>query len=200
MHVVENNQQDDVGPVTWWQCEPRRLARDQAEIAERFASLEWQARGAGVWIGWLPRWPFDRPEPPRLVDLIGVQGLRVAVEYGHAYPMMAPRIHPLTPEPGLVERTDHKWHVMGDGSLCLLQEDAAWTGRDSVVDLLVKAAGWRVEYALMKAGVIETMTLHGIVDDGQLDHLVAAAADHGGSMADPVADQPVDTVEGGTTP
>ena len=180
--------------VTWWQCEPRRLARDRAEIAERFASLEWHERGAGLWIGRLPQWPFARPEPPRLVDLIGADGLQVAVEYGHAYPMMPPLIHPLDPEPGFLERTDHKWHVMGDGSLCLLQDDAAWTGRDSVVDLLLKAAGWRVEYALMKAGVIEAMTLHGIVDDDQRDHLVAVAAEAGAGRAD----EPTGAVADGT--
>jgi hypothetical protein len=190
------NTEEHATPVTWWQCEPRRLARDRAEIAERFADLEWHERGAGLWIGRLPRWPFARPEPPLLVDLIGTDGLHVAVEYGHAYPMMPPLIHPLDPEPGFLERTDHKWHVMGDGSLCLLQDDAAWTGRDSVVDLLLKAAGWRVEYALMKAGVIEAMTLRGIVDDGQLDHLVADAAD-AGAVPD---DEPPDAVEDDTLP
>jgi hypothetical protein len=62
---------------------------------------------------------------------------------------------------------------MGDGSLCLFQDDAAWTGRDSVVDLLLKAAGWRVEFELMRRGVIEAMTVNGIVDHPQLDHLLA---------------------------
>ncbi|MEV4364465.1 hypothetical protein [Nonomuraea sp. NPDC049625] len=181
--------------VTWWQCEPRRMARDRAEISERFPGLEWYGRGAGAWVGWLPRWPFVRPEPSRLVDLIGFDGLKVAVEYGHAYPMVPPLIRPLEPEPGLLERTDHKWHVMGDGSLCLLQDDATWTGRDSVVDLLLKAAGWRVEYALMKADVIEAMTLRGIVDDDQFDRLVALAADTGTSTVD----EPPDAVEDGVS-
>jgi hypothetical protein len=83
---------------------------------------------------------------------------------------------------------------MGDGSLCLLQDDAAWTGRDSVVDLLLKAAGWRVEYALMRAGVIEAMTLRGIVDDDQLDHLVTPAAE----LRTAAAGGPTDLVEGET--
>lgn len=173
----------DASPVTWWQCEPRRLARDQTEIADRFPGLTWHAPGAGRWTGRLPRWPFVRSEPPELIELIGTGGLPVSVEYGHAYPMVPPRIYPLDPEPSIHERTEHTWHVMGDGSLCLLQEAAAWSGRDSIVGLLLKAAGWRVEYALMKTGMIETMTLCGIVENDQLDHLVAAAVKAGGAAA-----------------
>jgi hypothetical protein len=179
--------QTEVPAVTWWQCEPRRLARDHAEIGGRFPALKWREERAGSWTGHLPRWPFDRPEPPQLVDLTGVAGLLVQVEYSHAYPMVAPTIYPLDPEPSYLERTDHKWHVSGDGSLCLLQSDSAWTGRDSVVDLLLKAAGWRIEYALMKAGVIEAMTLHGIADDDQLDALVALR----GERPPAVLDQPL---------
>lgn len=161
------------GPVTWWQCEPRRLARDQAEVLDRLPDLEWQTGGAGGWVGRLPRWPFARPEPQGLVEMVGEVGLEVAVVYGHAYPMIPPAIFPLDPEPPLTTRTDQRWHVMGDGSLCLFQDDAAWTGRDSVVDLLLKAAGWRVEFELMRRGVIEAMTVNGIVDHPQLDHLLA---------------------------
>ncbi|GAA3780182.1 hypothetical protein GCM10022225_80550 [Plantactinospora mayteni] len=171
---------DDGDAVTWWQCEPRRLARDQAEVGERFPGLQWVGQGAGGWIGRLPRWPFDRPEPAGLRTLVGEEGLEVALVYGHAYPMVAPLIYPQDPEPGIAERTDHKWHVNGDGSLCLLQDDATWNGRGSVTDLLLKAAGWRLEYALMRAGVIEAMTLRGIVDDEQSDHLVAVAAESTG--------------------
>jgi len=175
---------EDAAPVTWWQCEPRRLARDQAEIADRFPDLTWHAPGAAGWTGRLPQWPFVRDEPSGLTELIGTDGLPVSVEYGHAYPMVPPRIYPLDPEPSIQERTEHTWHVMGDGSLCLLQDAAAWSGRDSIVDLLLKAAGWRVEYALMKAGMIEAMTLRGIIDDDQLDHLVVAAVEAGVTTAD----------------
>jgi hypothetical protein len=179
---MQGNQND--ARVTWWQCEPRRLARDRAEVAEHFGDLKWLGAGAGGWRGRLPRWPFARPAPVGLVDLIGESGLLVGVEYGHAYPMVPPLIHPLDPEPDVMERTDHRWHVSGDGSLCLLQDDAAWTGRGSVVDLLLKAAGWRVEYALMKAGVIEAMTERGIVEDDQYDRLIAAAVDAAGGPAE----------------
>lgn len=181
-------------PVTWWQCEPRRLARDQAEIRDRFPGLEWRAGGAGGWFGRLPRWPFARQEPAGLVETVGEQGLQIAVVYGHAYPMVPPAIFPLDPEPGLSTRTDQRWHVMGDGSLCLFQDAATWTGRDSVVELLLKAAGWRVEFELMRRGTIEAMTINGVVEDSQFDHLLAEIAtgerDTTTTSADPVADGP----------
>jgi hypothetical protein len=162
-------------PATWWQCEPRRLARDTADVAESFPDLQWHDADAGHWVGWLPRWPFSRPEPAALAGLVGEEGLRVDVEYGHAYPMVAPSIHPLDVKLGFLERTNQRWHVMGDGSLCLLQSHAEWDPRGSIVDLLLKAAGWRVEYALMKAGLIEAMTINGIVTDDRNDHLVTKA-------------------------
>lgn len=163
-------------PVTWWQCEPRRLARDQAEIRDQFPGLEWQPDGAGIWLGRLPRWPFSRSEPPGLLKVVGEEGLQIAVVYGHAYPMVPPEIFPLDPEPDLSTRTDQRWHVMGDGSLCLLQSDATWTGRDSVVELLLKAAGWRVEFELMRRGAVNAMTINGIVEDSQFDHLITEVA------------------------
>jgi hypothetical protein len=143
--------------------------------------------GAGAWKGRLPRWPFARPEPPGLANLIGELGMKIAVMYGHAYPMVPPAIVPLDPEPALHTRTEQRWHVMGDGSLCLFQDDVTWTGRESVVDVLLKAAGWRVEFELMRRGAIEAMTINGIVDDPQLDHqlaeLAASTAEAPGSVS-----------------
>ncbi|MGW6489331.1 hypothetical protein [Streptomyces sp. NPDC055056] len=155
-------------PISWWACEPRRLHRDQEEITTRFPGLAWNAEGAGSWEGRLPRWPFDRPEPERLADWTGSDGLLLRIEYSQAYPMVVPRLVPLDPLPELDEWTQHRWHVNGDASLCLLRDDI-WTGRESVVDLLLKAAAWRVEYALMKAGAIEQMSANGIVDDHCFD-------------------------------
>jgi hypothetical protein len=163
----------DVTSYTWWRCEPRRLRRDQEEITSRFPELQWSAEAAGAWEGRLPRWPFDRPEPAHLTGWIGEQGLLLHLQYSQAYPMQAPRIFPMDPEPEPVEWTQHRWHVNGDGSLCLLREEAAWTGRGSVIDLLLKAAGWRIEHALMKHETIEQMTDSGIVDDDSLDRFLA---------------------------
>ncbi|MFE2541002.1 hypothetical protein [Actinacidiphila glaucinigra] len=160
-------------PITWWACEPRRLERDQNEITTRFPDLTWNSEGAGTWYGTLPRWPFDRSEPAQLVHWIGDKGLFLRLEYSQAYPMVAPRLVPLDPLPELLEWTQHRWHVNGDGSLCLLREDAVWTGRESVADLLLKAAGWRVEYALMKHEAIEQMSANGIVSDDRFDRFLA---------------------------
>jgi hypothetical protein len=158
-------------PVTWWECEPGRLQRDQQEISARFPDLTFSNDGAGRWQGTLPCWPFDRSEPCHLADWIGKSGLQLRLEYGQAYPMVAPQIFPVDPSPEPWEWTQHRWHVNGDASLCLLRDDV-WTGRESVVDLLLKAAGWRIEYALMKHQIIQQMTGSGIVTDDQLDHFL----------------------------
>lgn len=163
--------------VSWWECEPRRLARDQHEVAELCPALTWSAEGAGSWEGHLPRWPFDRPEPMGLVELIGPDGMPVVVRYGQAYPMVPPAIFPLDPVPEPVEHLWTRFHVMGNGSLCLLQGNSVWTGRQSITELLLKAAGWRVEYAMIRSGVVDAMTINGIVNDGRRDHLVDQAVE-----------------------
>lgn len=182
-------------PIPWWACEPRRLCRDQEEITDRFPDLVWCDEGAGSWEGRLPRWPFDRPEPAHLSSWMGDEGLLLRLEYSQAYPMVAPRLVPLDPTPEPFEWTQTRWHVNGDATLCLLREDAMWTGRESVIDLLLKAAGWRVEYALMKHSVIEQMTDRGIVDDDRFDHLLTQLP----APRDDLAQGNGNTPEGGPT-
>lgn len=160
-------------PEAWWQSEPHRWEQDRHEITTRFPDLAWDPVGAGAWEGRLPPWPFDRPEPAALRAWTGGRGLEVRLVYWQAYPMVAPLLFPLDPEPEPVEWTQHRWHVNGDGSLCLLRTDADWTGREFVTDLLVKAAGWRVEYTLLKLGAIEEMTENSIVNDDRHDHLLS---------------------------
>lgn len=130
----------------------------------------------GGWHGTLPLWPFDRHAPDGLDALTDGTGLEFTLTYPAAYPMVPPTIWPLVPEPEMVERTQATWHVLPSGGLCLLQSDGAWQPEASLVDLLLKAAGWRVEYALMKAHVIEAMAVSGIVSDSSFDHLVTQAA------------------------
>lgn len=173
------------GPIPWWQAEPSRLERDRAEIAVACPDLDFEKEGEGSWTGVLPRWPFDRPEPLGLADLVGETGLRIELKYVPAYPMVLPVLWPRDPVPELIERTQQSWHVLPIGALCLLQSEADWDPRNSVVDLLLKAAGWRVEYALMKAGVIERMSTNGIVNDGTHDHLVPHAAGRGNGAGQP---------------
>lgn len=167
----------DIAPINWWDAEPARFAREWDEVTARFPELTWTPDGAGGWVGRLPMWPLERPEPPGLSRLLGGAGLEVVIAYRQAYPMVPPRIYPVVPWPEPVECTQHRWHVNGDGSLCQFQTDTAWDPRDSICDLILKAAAWRVEYALMKAGVLEQMTLHGIVSDPALDDVIATASE-----------------------
>lgn len=169
-------------PVYWHKAEPSRFQRDLDEVTTFAPDLVFTAGPGvnadvahhGVWVGRLPVWPFERPEPEGLGDLVP-EGLLCAVWCSAAYPMLPPQIVPIDPEPELVERSQHTWHVSPNGSLCLMQTLGAWEPETSIVVLLIKACSWRIEHALLKAGVVEAMTLRGIVHDDSLDHLIAQA-------------------------
>ncbi len=168
---------------TWWHDQPARLQRDLDDLAASGMDLAWSATDSGLLTGRLPIWPFARPAPAGLKELFDGQGLAVEVTFGHGYPMVCPGVRPVDPSPPLARWTQHKWHVNGNGTLCLLQSADAWDPLTPLSDVLRKSASWRVEYALLEAGVIDTMTLRGIVDNDELDHLVAEAA-HSRSKAD----------------
>ncbi|GED08005.1 hypothetical protein [Cellulosimicrobium cellulans] len=167
-------------PIFWPDAEPEILERDLAAISNFAPGLTYeppktdggQVEHHGRWIGDLPIWPFDRPEPEGLQNLVP-KGVSVVMSYSAAHPVLPPRIVVLDPVPELEERTQHRWHVAPGGSLCLLQTEGDWTPETSPVELLFKAAGWRIEYALMKAGVVDSMTTNGIVSDPARDHLIA---------------------------
>jgi hypothetical protein len=169
------------GPIFWQDAEPTRLQRDLKEVAEFAPHLLYQephpSDGGehihGGWFGELPLWPFDRPEPEGLKELVGSNGLTVAVMYSAAHPMVPPTIFPVSVEPAPHEETQAAWHVAPGGSLCLLQSDGGWHPEASITELLAKAAGWHVEYALMKRGLMQEMSVRGIVTDSSFDHLVA---------------------------
>lgn len=163
--------------VPWWEAEPARLQRDRDEVSAAFPELTFVAGGQAGWRGRLPLWPFERPEPDGLARLTSGLGLLLELHYLAAYPLVYPWIFPLAPEPAPVQLTQARWHVLGNGALCLFQTQQDWDPESSVVDLLRTAAGWRVEHALMTTGVLEEMTLAGIVHDYSIDHLVAEAAD-----------------------
>ncbi|MDQ3430744.1 MAG: hypothetical protein M3467_00670, partial [Actinomycetota bacterium] len=134
-------------------------------MAARFPDLHFIADGPGSWRGRLPVWPFNRDKPAGLDVLTSRKGLTVEVRYREAYPVVPPSVVPTDPSPEFFRRADHRWHLNGDGSLCLLRSEALWTPRESLVGLLLKAAGWRVEYELMEAGLITAMSENGIVSD-----------------------------------
>ncbi len=167
-------------PVSWMERDPARLARDQREVHDFTPSLEYispshEGSLHGGWIGQIPCWPFERSRPAALGDLLGQSELEIYLSYSSAHPMVPPVIYPLNPTPTFWERTQSAWHVAPDGSLCLLQSLGGWQPEASIVDLLLKAAGWRIEYALMKSGSINQMSVNGIVSDPSYDHLIAEA-------------------------
>lgn len=163
--------------VPWRDAEPSRLRRDREEVLEAFPDLVFADDGQAGWRGQLPLWPFDRPEPAGLHRLTGGQGLLFELRYSAAYPLVYPWIFPLDPQPLAAELTQTRWHVLGNGALCLFQTQQDWDPASSVVELLRKAAGWRIEHTLLKTGVLEDMTSAGIVRDPSVDHLVTRAAD-----------------------
>jgi hypothetical protein len=160
---------------TWWSDEPALLSTEQDAMARTAPDLVWSDQGSGSWTGLVPVWPFDRAAPAGLETFMAGQRLRVQLTYGHAFPMTPPAVWPLDPEPSIEHRTQHAWHVNGDGSLCLLETTAAWTGRDPAAELIVKAAGWLIEYLLMSAGLITQMTSTGLSRDVSLDEVITRA-------------------------
>lgn len=179
-----------LNPVLWTEREPMRLARDQIEVRAFAPLLEFQSPADGGlphggWLGVLPRWPFERLQPEALDELLGNEELRVLVIYSAAHPVVPPTIYSLYPEPTIREQTQSAWHVAPGGSLCLLRSDGGWQPEASLTELLAKASGWRIEYALMKAGVIDEMTVSGIVSDSSHDHLIDRAIQRRAPTPDP---------------
>jgi hypothetical protein len=163
----------------WTEWDPHRLERDRRDVSEVAPDLAYVAPGGadfphGAWVGALPRWPFDRPEPDRLATLVP-EPMQVALIYASAHPVTAPTVLPLNVEPDVIKTSDTAWHVLPSGALCLLQSASDWDPSASVGELLLKAAGWRIEYALMEAGRIDRMSERGIVTDGSLDVLITQA-------------------------
>lgn len=165
-------------PIRWFEAEPQRFARELEGMQGVGPDLTWQpdldGTTGGGWVGLGPIWPFSRSRPAGLAEFLNGRRFRMEVVCGAAYPAAAPRIRPIEPEPDLSLRTMQQWHVMGDGTLCLLQNAGDWTGRDLAAELVVKAAGWHLEYLLLQAGAIEAMTGNGIAESDELDHLLAA--------------------------
>lgn len=163
----------------WMDWDPARLERDRTEIEAFAPDLVYAAPRTvgfpyGGFHGTLPLWPFDRPVPEGLTDLLPAP-IEVAVLYSSAHPMVPPVVVPMDPQPEIHEQSLSRWHVLPGGALCLLQSEGMWVPEASVVDLLLKACGWHVEYTLMRAGLIDEMTTSGIVSDDSRDHLVDQA-------------------------
>ncbi|MBF4582341.1 hypothetical protein ITJ54_06610 [Curtobacterium sp. VKM Ac-2865] len=165
---------DDGGRSSWLDWDPARLRRDTQELAlyapdlafRRDANFEF-----GAWGGTVPIWPFERPAPERLRTLVP-EPLEIMLAYPPAYPVVSPRVYPVSPAPELMEMSESIWHVAPAGTLCLLQSEGFWDPRSSITDIIAKCAGWHIEYALMRLQLIERMTERGIAEDPTLDALI----------------------------
>lgn len=154
--------------IRWFEDEPARLEREVAAMPLVAANLIWNGTH---WTGTLPLWPMERPEPIGLRDYVGTRRLHVEVHYLDSFPMVAPRFVPIDPEPPLTVRTMSRWHVLGDGTLCLFQNFTDWDPHCTAADLIPKASGWFLEYLLMEDRRIDAMTESGIASNGELDPL-----------------------------
>jgi hypothetical protein len=170
----------ELHPIRWFEADPGRLSAELARVAEVAPDLVWtdtlDHTTGGGWRGQCPVWPFARERPPNLDDFLEGRRFSIEVRCSAAHPVAAPAVIPLDPVPDIHVRTAQEWHVMGDGSLCLLQHALDWTGRETVEQLVVKAAGWYLEFLLLSEGLIERMTIKGIAEDGTLDHLFTKPA------------------------
>lgn len=152
------------------EAEPERLQWELSRMEAIAPNLVWEP-GPGAWTGFAPLWPFDREEPRDLEAFTAGRRFRLKVMPTSAHPATAPVLLPLDPEPTLDQCTLHRWHVNGNGSLCLLQNASDWTGEEPCSELVVKAAGWFIEYLLVERGCVEAMTEQGIVSSDALDSL-----------------------------
>lgn len=171
---------DPNAPVLWMDQDPARLERDAREVTDFAPGMNFlppsdEPQTHGGWHGPIPAWPFARAMPDGVNALIG-EPFEVAVAYPSAYPMTPPLVFPLNVTPEPIEHSQTVWHVSPSGMLCLLQSTGAWLPEASITELLLKAAGWRIEYALMKAGAVEQMSTNGIVSDDSLDRKISEVA------------------------
>jgi hypothetical protein len=163
----------------WSDWDHARLERDRAEIEGFSANLKYVEPYTpgfpyGGYHGTLPMWPFNRAVPDGLRELL-LKPIELHLLFASAHPMVPPTIVPIYPQPLMQEESLSRWHVLPGGALCLLQSEGMWIPEASVVELLLKACGWHIEYALMSAGAIDEMAVAGIVSDDSQDHLIVHA-------------------------
>lgn len=157
-------------PVPWFAGQPGRLAWELNAMTDAAPDLVWKEEFGG-WEGTAPLWPFDRERPPELADFVGEHRLALLLVPVQSHPAVVPKVWPLFPKPTIEQCTHHRWHTLGDGSLCMMQEYYTWSGAEPCAALIPTAAGWFLEYQLMTSGAIDSMTLSGIEASDELDHL-----------------------------
>jgi len=126
------------------------------------------------WEGLAPAWGAERGEPTGVKGLLAGRRLRLRVIYPEAFPMVPVDLYPVKPEVPVGRRTLHRWHINGDGSLCMMQAAEDWQPGDTSADLVCKASGWFIEYLLVDGGEMDAMTTRGIYVSQDIDALLAA--------------------------
>jgi hypothetical protein len=173
----------DRPPESWVVAEPLIVGREKAEMADHAPDMVWRddlewlgGRPACGWEGSAPAWAADRAKPTGVHELLAGRRLNLLVIYPEAFPSVPPSLFPVDPDVPLDRRTQHRWHVNGDGSICLMQAAGDWHPMNSAADLVRKAAGWFIEYLLMQAGEIEDMSERGLFDEESLDEIIGKHA------------------------
>lgn len=165
---------------SWIDAEAGLLKREQAEMAKHAPEMTWRddleylMRPVVGWVGKAPAWSADRWKPPGVDELLAGRQLELAVFYPEGFPMAPPALFPIDPEVPIEHRTLRRWHVNGDGTLCLVQRADDWQPTDTAADLVRKASGWFIEYLLVEGGHREAMTERGIFEDTAVDEVLAS--------------------------
>jgi hypothetical protein len=173
----------DRPPESWIAAEPGILEREQFAMAKYAPDLKWhddlvwrEGRRAFGWVGSAPEWAADRPKPVGVDELLKGRRLKLEVIYPEAFPAVPVALFPTDPDVPLDRRTFNRWHVNGNGSLCLMQSADDWQLTDTAAALVRKASGWFIEYLLLEAGETEQMTERGIFEDTSRDEVLAKQA------------------------
>lgn len=163
---------------SWVDAETELVEREKAAMAEHAPEMTWrddlvyERRPAFGWTGMAPVWGGDRPKPAGVDELRDGRQLELAVFYPEGFPMAPPALLPLDPDVPIGRRTQHRWHINGDGSLCLVQRADDWQPTDTAADLVRKSSGWFIEYLLVDGGHREEMTECGILEDTAVDEIL----------------------------
>jgi hypothetical protein len=131
-----------------------------------------RGRKCGGWRGQVPLWPFGRPRPARLAEVVPPNQRVVEIRCAEAHPMLAPTVWPKGVSLPKAALGWHDWHLTLAGGLCLLQNATAWDPQEFVAELVPKISGWLIEYALVQRGLIPAMTEQGIQANDSLDPLL----------------------------
>lgn len=160
---------------TWWEDDPARLKQEFSDVQDIAPLMTWTEEGAGRFEGPLPLWPFSRAAPGDISELL--DPFVVRVEYGHAFPAAPPEILPLVPRPVATLRGFTQFHILPSGRLCLLRDADQWSPWSRTSEMLLKASGWAIEFALLAQGAIPQMSVSGIVNNATYDELISATID-----------------------